>query len=228
NPNATLPALAADGKTYDSTIDVIDFLVNYSTVKVPRRTSITQQIHDDSIDPNFALLAVRDEAERAVKVAGFPKYFIENRDVGIRKYSSTPEAAPYKSLYDAKLGGSTALLALYNGTAPADFKSSFFAKSQANWNGNKAYIYTTLPSLLSASSGPFLAGASPGEDDFHVAAWFTHIAMLLGAKGSADGLGVLEKGFGKPVPEKVSAYWNAWSGRASWKKVYVDNGRQLH
>ena len=58
NPNATLPALVADGKPYDSTIAVVDYLVNYSSVKVKSRTSVTDTIHEDNIDPNFALLAV--------------------------------------------------------------------------------------------------------------------------------------------------------------------------
>ena len=149
-------------------------------------------------------------------------------EVGIKKFASTPEAAPYKALFDAKLGISAAVLGLYNGTAPAEFKAGFFAKSQALWAAIEAYIYTTFTSQLAASSGPFIAGEKPGEDDFHVEAWFAHIATVLGAKSAADGLAVLEKSFGKAIPENVAAYWNAWSERESWKKVYVNNGRQLH
>jgi hypothetical protein len=57
NPNATLPTLTHDGKTFTSATEVINYLVSVSSTKVAPETSITTVVHEDKIDPNFALFA---------------------------------------------------------------------------------------------------------------------------------------------------------------------------
>lgn len=57
SPNATLPALHADGKTYGNTIESVEYLAKVSDVKVAPATELTAKIHEDSLDPNFAFLA---------------------------------------------------------------------------------------------------------------------------------------------------------------------------
>lgn len=56
NPNATLPTLVVDGKSYVSTAEVIDYLVKNAPKKVAPGTSFITKIHEDSLDPNFPLL----------------------------------------------------------------------------------------------------------------------------------------------------------------------------
>lgn len=57
NPNATLPTLEADGKAYTSTTDVTAYLVQNAPKKVKAgNADFIKEIHEDSIDPNFALL----------------------------------------------------------------------------------------------------------------------------------------------------------------------------
>lgn len=57
NPNATVPTLTHAGKSYQSTTEVIDYLVSISSTKVAPETSITKVVHEERIDPNFALYA---------------------------------------------------------------------------------------------------------------------------------------------------------------------------
>ena len=60
NPNATLPTLVADGKSYTSTKDVISYLVETAPKKVAKGTAFIDKVHDDHYDPNSPLLlAVR-------------------------------------------------------------------------------------------------------------------------------------------------------------------------
>ena len=74
--------------------------------------------------------------------------------------------------------------------------------------------------LPSSSSGPFLGGTQPGEDDFHLGAWLTRIAAVSGAQKPEEAAEKLAASFGAPVPERVLAYWDAWVVRPSWKEVY--------
>lgn len=65
NPNATLPTLVVDGKTYVTTAEVIDYLVKHAPRKVAAGTSFIETVHDEAIDPNFPMLiAVSRAAQR--------------------------------------------------------------------------------------------------------------------------------------------------------------------
>ena len=72
-----------------------------------------------------------------------------------------------------------------------------------------------MPGYLPESG--LIGGERPGEDDFHVGAWLARIVSTTGGKE----VSALEAELGQPVPPKVVSYWNAWSERDSWKKVYA-------
>ncbi|KAK0465390.1 uncharacterized protein EV420DRAFT_1514141 [Desarmillaria tabescens] len=221
NPSATLPTLTAGGKTYQSTADVISYLVAHAPKPLSTPAShkaIIDQVHEDQYDPNFALLLVRDESERATKAAALPKTFVENRQNALLKHSQDPANSRHAAFYNEKLAGNGALLDIYTGANkdPADF----YAQSQAHFDSLKTYLYTVLPTVLPAEG--FIAGATPGEADFHIAAWLTRIAATSGAISAADATESLEKNFGAPLPESVRSYARAWIARDSWKKVYAE------
>jgi len=220
NPDATLPTLEADGKVYTNTTDVIAYLVQNAPVKVKTGSSIIQTVHEDKYDPNFALLLSRNDNELSAKGGDLPGLFLAHREAALEKYSATPEAAPFKAFYDAKLAGNGGLLAIYQGKAPEEVKEGFFKQSQAHFANVTAFVFEVLPSHLTGSG--FIGGEQPGEDDFHVGAWLTRIAATVGATSGDDALKAFEAAYGKPVPEKVAAYWNAWIVRSSWKKVYAE------
>ncbi|KAK0213148.1 hypothetical protein DFS33DRAFT_1377604 [Desarmillaria ectypa] len=91
--------------------------------------------------------------------------------------------------------------------------------SQEHFANLKSHLYTVLPSVLPADG--FIAGATPGEADLHVA-WLTRISATSGATSAADALVALEKNFGEILPEVVRKYARAWIVRDSWKKAYAE------
>ncbi|KAF8498199.1 hypothetical protein F5888DRAFT_1794261 [Russula emetica] len=213
NPNGTLPTLTHEGKSYKSTAEVIDYLV-------APETFITKVVHEDRIDPNFSMVAARNDEELAQVSGSLGNVFHTTRLGHLKKYAATPEAQVHKSFYDNQITKISGLHAVLNGQAPDDGKQRFFSKSSALWDGIKVFTVETLPTSI--TEGPFIGGVRPGVDDFHVGAWIARIAFVSGAQKSEEGLSVLEKRFGT-LPEKVKAYWRAWIVRDSWVKAYPNN-----
>ena len=136
---------------------------------------------------------------------------------------ATPASQPFRSFYHSKLAGADAILALYSGTALHGARAAFFLRSRATWDNVRQL--NKLPARLGEGPGPFLGGARPGVDDFHVSAWLARIAHAAGAGVAAEGIGVLGDALGTRVPRQVSEYWDAWALRPSWRTVYSN---QLH
>ena len=136
----------------------------------------------------------------------------------MEKNSVLPDAAAFKEFYDAKKAGNGGILAIYKGAVPEDAKQQFFKQSDAHWQNIAVFITEELPAVLPESG--FLGGETPGEDDFHLAAWLARIAFLAGGANDKDGYKALEKETKEPIPAKVAAYWQAWVERPSFKKVY--------
>jgi hypothetical protein len=139
---------------------------------------------------------------------------------GLRKHAASPEGAPHKEYYDKQLTKVSSLDGLYKGNAPDEAKKEFFAASTALWESIEVFVLETIPNAI--TEGPFIAGATPGVDDYHVAGWLARIAFLSGAQKSDQGVAALEKRFG-PLPEKVRVYWASWIARGSWVKAYPEN-----
>ncbi|KZT42559.1 hypothetical protein SISSUDRAFT_1116836 [Sistotremastrum suecicum HHB10207 ss-3] len=220
NPNATLPTLVDGEHVYTNTKDVVDYLIKHAPTPLPSSDpKIIDLVHEDSVDPNFALLLSRNEEELSAKGQSVPGMFLKNRQEALEKYA--PTAPPeLKSFYDAKLAGNGALNSFYAGTASDDAKAAFFTQSQGHWASLKEFILKTLPGYLPSSG--FIAGEKPGEADFHVGAWIARIGAVVGGSPDSKGVLALEKELGEPVPARVQAYWAAWSERESWKQLYKD------
>ena len=136
----------------------------------------------------------------------------------MKKIAETPEAKPYKEIHDKNITRFSTADAIFSGTAPDDVKKGYFDASTALWVSIKAFIGETLPAAIKGT-GPFIGGEIPGSDDFHVGAWISRIALVLGAQKSDEGIAALEKTLG-PLPEKTKAYWSAWTERASWESAF--------
>ncbi|KAJ6516699.1 hypothetical protein C8R47DRAFT_1268206 [Mycena vitilis] len=220
NPHGTIPTLEADGKVYTSTAEVVAALSKGAPTKaeVKAGSSFIETIHDAKYDPNFALLLARDEAELAAK-SGFAGPLFFNLRAALDKYSQDVGGEEFAAFYEAKKtqnGG----LAIFSGTASEEEKSTYFSNSEAHFASIKTAIFELVPGALPESGG-FLGGASPGEDDFHLGAWLTRIASSTGAKGADDAVEGMNAAYGAEIPAKVAAYWEAWTARPSWKKVYA-------
>ncbi|KAJ7357076.1 hypothetical protein DFH08DRAFT_912120 [Mycena albidolilacea] len=219
NPAGTLPTLEADGQNYTSSTEVIRALIKDAPVKVKEGSAIIETFHQETLDPNFAMLLARDDAELTAKSAGLAGLFLSRRQAALEKHAADPGAEPYKAFYETKKGQNGGLLAIVTGKAPAEHKAGFFANSQKHFEAVKSAVLEILPGALPDSG--FVGGEVPGEDDFHLGAWLTRIAATTGAMSADDALAAFEKAYGVPPPAKVASYWGAWTARPSWKKVYA-------
>jgi len=219
SPQATLPAIITpDGKLYDSTITVIDYLIkNSPNGATPADPKLLEIVHADNIDPNFFMLAARSKEELAEKNKSVPGDFLRGRQKTLERVA--PIAPPeLKAFYDAKLAGNGGLLAIYAPGASDELTVPFFKVSHANWDAVGNFIDVVLPKYLPEQG--FIGGDIPGEADFHVGAWLARIAQVLGAsseKGQSSAFGT----FGT-VPPRVAEYWDAWVVRNSWNVVYKE------
>jgi len=220
NPNGTLPTLVHGEKSYTSTATVIDYIATISSKKVAPATSITTLVHEDRVDPNLAFVASENDEELAKVSAGFGAAFTASRLAGLKKHAASPDGQAHKEFYDKQLAKVSAVDTLFKGQAPDEGKQQFYTLSKGLWVSIKAFVVETLPNAI--TEGPFIAGANPGIDDFHVAVWLARIAFLSGAHKSEEGVAALEKRFG-PLNEKVKVYWAEWIVRSSWVKAYPDN-----
>jgi len=85
------------------------------------------------------------------------------------------------------------------------------------------FILNELPELVPLSHEGFIDGPTPGETDFHVAAWLATIVACCMEEynlGQDEAIDALEKELGELVPLEVERYWEAWTKRESWKVVY--------
>jgi hypothetical protein len=138
----------------------------------------------------------------------------------LKTYAAAPEGQVHRPFYEARITKLSGLLAVLNGQATNDAKQAFFSKSTALWDNVKVFMVETLPAAI--AEGPFIGGARPGVDDFHVGVWVARFAWVSGARKSEEGVSMLEKRFGS-LPEKVKAYWAAWIARDSWVMAYLKN-----
>ncbi|KAJ3933608.1 MAG: hypothetical protein NXY57DRAFT_1037494 [Lentinula lateritia] len=217
NPNATLPTLEAEGQAYTSTAEVTSYFVKKSSTKVKAANpEFIEILHADKIDPNFALFLFRDDEEHKAK-SELGQGFLGGRQAALKKYSLHPEAEPHKAFYDEKIASNGAFLTLYQGKASKD---EFFAQSHTHFHNIATFFKESLVSYLPENG--FICGEIPGEDDYHLGAWLTRIAAALGAKNKDEAIPAFEKGFGAPIPGQVVSYWQAWTERPSWIKVYPE------
>jgi hypothetical protein len=118
-----------------------------------------------------------------------------------------PRGASAQSILRQETTSISKLHTLLNGQATEDTKRDFFATSTALWDAIKVFVLETLPVSLShhhdgdnnsngSTEGPFISGARPGVDDFHVGAWLARVASLLGAHTSKEGVDALQRRFG--------------------------------
>jgi len=219
NIGATLPTLTADGKTYTSTVDCVEWLILHAPTPGAKSKyqDVIVAVHRDNIDPNFSLLSARDQNELDAKRAGVPGLFIRQRQAKLEEVApKSPE--DLKAFYKEKLEFNGFLSSVYAEGAGSEATSGWFAKSIQHWADVKAFVETELPGYLPASG--FIDGAAPGEADFHVAAWLARTAGVSGA--STDNVAPLGEALGITLDPKVIAYFDAWKTRESWKTLYAE------
>ncbi|KAH9952490.1 hypothetical protein BC827DRAFT_1349874 [Russula dissimulans] len=200
NPNATVPILTHDGKSFTSTVEVINYPVSISQKKIAPETPITSVVHEAGIDPNFTLGAARNDEELAAVSNSFVTTFAKTR-----KHPLFPEDLAGSDVDVYPLG--TSIQAALQRADRQDLQSrdaprwlETLRTSTALWDDTKGFIVVTLPTAI--DRGLFIAGAESEVDGFHVAAWLVRIAYVVGAQKSDEGVSALKKRF-RPIPHKI-------------------------
>ncbi|KAJ7580282.1 hypothetical protein C8J56DRAFT_795674 [Mycena floridula] len=226
NPEGTVPMLQAkDGSLYTNTKAAVAELVKHGRIQLNAGSAaVLDAIHDQKYDSNFSSVSVRDEEELKAKAASVQGIFTAGRQAALEKYSTGPGAEPYKAFYEAKLAANGGLLAIYQGKVPAQVTEGFFTQSKAHFDTVSNGLYKVFPDLISSTGLP---EDGPAVSDLFLGAWLARISSTVGGKKTEDGLKALETAFGKPLPKKIVTYWNSWSARDSWKKVYAGGLERL-
>ncbi|KAJ1311392.1 hypothetical protein OPQ81_009884 [Rhizoctonia solani] len=219
NNSATLPTLVTADKTYTDTAGSVEWIVLNAPTPGVKSThqDVIVAVHRDNIDPNFSLLSARTQEELDSKRGDIPGQFIRQRQAKLEELApKSPE--DLKTWYKEKLEFNGFLSSVYAEGASSDVTSGWFDKSNEHWENVKTFITSELPGFL--PEGGFIDGATPGEADFHVAAWLARTAGVSGAK--IDDVSPLGEALGLTLDPKVVAYFDAWKVRDSWKKVYAE------
>jgi len=230
NSHGTLPTLVEpNGHTiHGTTKSVIEYLIKHAPkadlAGKPSGTDLIHKLHSEAVDPNFAFLSFRNDAELEAKAKSFAAVFTAQRQATLEKLAPT-SPPQFAEFYKHKIAQNGYINNIFNGTA-TEGKVIVFKKAVALWAGIKDFVLNSLPGYLPEEEGKFIGGDAPGEDDFHLIAWLGRIALVNGGKPDASGVDAIGNALeGAAVPPKVKAYWVTWTKTQAFQKVYVNGLR---
>ncbi|KAG9093550.1 hypothetical protein FRC06_011476, partial [Ceratobasidium sp. 370] len=182
-------------------------------------------VHADENDPNFLQVAVKNEAERKEKAAGFlGKVFIAGRAKAMDEYLAQDDLIPkIRAILEEKKKNAAVLNAVYAGTASQAEKDAFFAKSKEAW---EVAVPKAIATIEEKMIGPYMLGDQLSLADIHVGVWFTKVVALAAGEDGADStkwpdlLSTLSGPIGADfkVGPKLTAFWNEIIARDGFKK----------
>jgi hypothetical protein len=175
-------------------------------------------LHSDALDPNFPVVSARSVAELEAHKSCSEGVFVRGRYRAALAYAQEA-SEERREWYSAKMKPLEYLNAIYTSPSPEQV-AKFLERSTQHMQQIREFILRSLPSYLPELG--FVEGDTPGEADFHLAAWLARIALVCGSASTCMGKEMLEKELGEALPEKVGRYWDAWTDRESWKRVYRD------
>ncbi|KAJ1311890.1 hypothetical protein OPQ81_010350 [Rhizoctonia solani] len=193
-------------------------------------TTLIKLVHSPEVDPNFLIIAAKDESELKEKSDGFVgKTYVAGRAKAMEEYLATEDLIPkIQKILEEKKAEQAPLVALYSGKASKEDKEAFFARSKEAW---EVAIPKALVALEASIVGPYVLGDQLSLADLHVGVWLTRIVMLAaGETAAADSkkwpelLTTLAKPIGQPdfkVGPKVTKFWNEIIARDGFKQVYA-------
>ncbi|CAE7230630.1 unnamed protein product [Rhizoctonia solani] len=193
-------------------------------------TTLINLVHAPEVDPNFLIVAAKDEAELQEKAAGFVgKTYILGRAKAMDEYLATEDLIPkIQKILEEKKAAQAPLVELYTAKASKEAKEAFFAQSKEAWEVALPKAFATLESSI---VGPYTLGDQLSLADMHVGVWLTRLVQLSCGKGATDEkkwpelLSTLAKPIASPefkVGPKVTKFWNEIIARDGFKKVYAE------
>ncbi|PWY97111.1 hypothetical protein BCV70DRAFT_203164 [Testicularia cyperi] len=203
---------------------------------------IIKLVHAENVDPNFLLLGARSKEEFTKGKAQLPGTFVSNRYNALISHqkaldssstiafdgSANPKSSALqdnlKKWYADKLESQKLLTQAYVNGDQASI-DQLILLTNATWK-NISDLLTTLETKF---VGPFALGDQISLADLHVIPWLARIlAVSQGLAPDADPLASLDSiiaAHGAKLGPKIREFWQAFSTRPSFEKVY---GSGLH
>lgn len=203
---------------------------------------IIKLVHDQTVDPNFLILGIRNQAELDKAKHGLPGIFVSNRHNALVEHltalqnsggsttafdgSANPKSSAVhenlKKWYTDKIESQALLTNVYLHNDAASIQQ-LVQLTNETWK-NVADAFATLEAKV---QGPLALGDQVSLADLHLIPWLARIAATASGlvPNQADPLASLDAvlhGYGGKVGDKVRGLWTAFSERPSFKAVYAD------
>ncbi|GFZ44094.1 hypothetical protein JCM24511_01815 [Saitozyma sp. JCM 24511] len=224
NPQGTVPTLVIGDQTWTDSTSVTSEIIKRAPhpprVSAHTSTSIIEEIHAAAHDPNATLLIATDEEDRRAKANGLPKGFLEGRQKALDKYAAeAPEE--FKAFLQRKQQENKQLLDFYVTEPDAQLKAKIYEQGQQLWTSAGIAIRGVITQALKKNDGPFAAGETPSEVDFHIITWLARTITNTGAEpGSPSSVAIpklQQKTGGHGFDPVIAKYWDTWIDRESFK-----------
>ncbi|KAF4462478.1 maleylacetoacetate isomerase [Fusarium albosuccineum] len=228
NPHGTVPSLVSSSleKALVQSADILRYVDNLGKPSlVPtdpevrkRSQEIIDLVHSHDADTNTILFTARDNEEMKAKKASMWNGFLQNRQDKLEKEHT---AAADNAFYRFKRAENASVQILYATDIGKDHEH-FYERSHQSY---KAFA-NSLNKLEELLVGPYAAGDSVTEADFHVVPWLSHALWGAGTEPSQiQNFEVLEALIHKSEPgfsvgPKTKAWWKEISETKSFKEVF--------
>lgn len=201
-------------------------------------------LHEDVHDPNFLLLGCinNDQIKERGAKDSMMRQYVENRINALKHNLVTYPSAEktIKDFWQSKLQTEQKTLDILLMKAPQADVEAFFNRTRVSWKSSVSLLGQFVDTITT-NKGDFILGQKVTLVDIQLAPWLARFLLILGyttpPPSSLTGIELqqrLEKVL-KLIPgyeldqnrlEKtcigLEKYWNAWSRRESFKKVYAD------
>jgi len=224
NPHATVPTLRVDGQTYTDSTTVVNQLLKLAphppTVHAHTSTSIIEEIHAAAHDPNATLLLARNDQDREEKAKGMVGAFLAGRQKALDKYASSAPAE-FKEFLTKKQSENKQLLEFFKGNPDQTTRDEHYAQTDQLWKSVGIVLRGVVTQALKKNQGPYAAGDSPSEVDFHIITWLARTISNTGVEPGSPASVAMPKlrefTGGHSFDPVISKYWDAWIERDSFK-----------
>ncbi|EIW70783.1 hypothetical protein M231_02561 [Tremella mesenterica] len=228
NPSATVPVLKLGDKVYTDTATIVPALVALSPhppqTSEGVSTSIIEETHLMSHDPNAMLLMARDEDDYAEKKKGMAFGFASGRQEGLDKYAPLAPSE-LKEFVENKQKSNQALLDFYQGTPDEQTRKTHFTQAKALWTSAGIFIRGVLTQAIKKTPGAFVGGETPSQEDYHIIVWLARVVTDASLPPQSPSSSVIprlqELMGGHEFDPVIKAYWDAWLARDSFVKNNV-------
>nr|XP_019010793.1 uncharacterized protein I206_04096 [Kwoniella pini CBS 10737]OCF49574.1 hypothetical protein I206_04096 [Kwoniella pini CBS 10737] len=197
NPAGTVPTLInSKGEKFQDSISSIKEILKISPhppkVDAHTSTSIIEEIHASSHDPNSTLLFSLNDKDRESKINGLPKGFLQGRQNSLNKLAENPPEE-FKEFLLKKKADNQQLLDFYITEPDEATKQAHYSQGKNLWTAVGIALRGVVTQALQKNGGPFAGGSEPSEVDYHIITWLSRTITNTGVEPSSPSNIVIPK-----------------------------------